>query len=286
MKKIKKTSLAISIVIVVFCLVLTALFFRRNGKEQYDVVFFGDSIVAGGHNDTSLPAVLEKLSGLRVLNAGFGGLTMSRLRLRDVTGNFYDEFTMAALSEGVRDRNFSLQLMASQKGNEAAMYYWNPTAEALFDVDWNSVKYVIVEQCINDYLLGRAVDNPDDRYDEDTFGGALRYTIENIKKGAPKVKIIIQTPTFIFPDGMEGDCVTADYGGGVLTDYIAKEYEIAEEYSLTVVDNFETSGITADNYKDYLGDGLHGNSEATGILAANIYEGIKEADEFTKGISE
>lgn len=276
----KNKALLIAIILLTICLVGSILIATHKEKsEEYDVVFFGDSVIACEYSDISIPAIMNEKGEWKTLNAAFGGLTMSTIRDIKANGDTSDLFSMLELSYALKENDFSLQILGAQKGNPGAINGWYEVSESLNKTDWSKVKYILIEQCANDYLQGTPADNPEDIYDDRTFGGALRIAIENIRMGAPKAKIVIVTPTYINPLGLKGDCRTADYGGGTLPDYIAKEHEIAEQYGCLIIDNFEEVNINSENYEQYLPGGLHGNLAGNTLIAENILEHLKEFDE-------
>ncbi len=273
---ILKTAFSFALIGIAFLMAWLVLK-NQNGQDKYDVVVFGDSMMAGDHSFWSVPSVMKDTSDFNVLNGAFGGMNMSLVRIKEYNGDFSDAFTMIRLSEALKTKDFSLQVMASQKDNAGATAYAYDTAVALSNTDWECVKYIIVEHGINDYFNQKPVDNESDPYDIDTFGGALRSVIENITEGVPDARLILCTPIYACPYGLLGD-TTTDYGQGALTDYIAKEKEIASEYGIYVIDNFNETNINKDNYSEYLFGGLHGNFEGNEIIAENIVKHLKELD--------
>ena len=201
---------------------------------------------------------------------------MSYIDKEHLSGNSDNLYTMLGLSQAVKERDFSLQVIASQKENINVIPYWHPTATDLNNVDWDSVKYVLIEHGANDYLNGVTIDNRSNKYDPYTFAGALRSSIENIQKGAPNAKIVLVTPIYMNPWGLMGDCFEADYGGGFLEDYVEKEMEVAKEYGLLCVDNFHDLPINKENYEDYIPGGLHGNDAGNELIVQNILKYLRE----------
>lgn len=256
----------ISAVILLFLCLWLSFGNKKSGKTEYDVVFFGDSVIAGDHYHDSVPEYLSQFTGLSVLNAAFGGTKMSLGNPHDSYVDYSMFFSGASLSYMARSGDFSALLSACDENDERVC----KVASRLADTKWSKVKYILLEQCTNDYINGVAVENSNDIFDATTFGGALRCTIVNLQKALPNAKIVLVSPIYCAIQGYEGDCLSHDFGGGVLTDYIVKEKEIAEEYGLLFINNFEEVPINASNYKEYLGDGLHENDEGTQIIARNI----------------
>ncbi len=258
------------------CLALFLLNQKKTAK--YDIVFFGDSIIACDHSERDLVTKFNNESEYSVLNGAFGGMTLSYIDKEHLAGNQDNLYTMIGLSESVKERDFSLQVMASQKENKNVIEYWYPTSQGLHEVDWDSVKYVLIEHGANDYLNGVSLDNNKDKYDPYTFAGALRTSIENIKKGVPNAQIVLVTPIYMNPWGLSGDCYEADYGGGLLESYVEKEIEVGKEYGLLVIDNFHDLPINKDNYEEYIPGGLHANNAGFELIIQNILKYLRETD--------
>lgn len=255
----------------------TYIVLKPTYGAEYDMIFCGDSIMASDHSDWwDIPTIVGNELKETTLNAGYGGYTMSNMDVTGMPGDYRDEYSMIGISRSIRNGNFKTQVMASQEGEPLTVWYFPEVSRKLNDVDWKKVKYIFIEHGANDYLFGVPVDDSTDKYNEYTFGGALRQSIENIQKGAPNAQIILMTPIYMNPEGMKGDCNEIDYGGGLLKDYVEKEKEIAKEYGLYVIDNFTEIDINKDNYEEYLPGGLHPNLEGNTLIAENICRHMKE----------
>lgn len=250
-KEFKSALIALCLTIICF---LPVLLVWRQGNEKYEIWFVGDSIIAGNFNGDSIPKYVEERTGIKTLNAGFGGMTMSEGLNCDKT-NVYMSFNMVNISKAIRNRNLSFAKLNSQKNNSANVANWENNSEALSRADIDSCKIIFIEFGTNDYFAQIPLDDENDRYNVHTYGGALRTVLENVIVGMPKTKIVLIALPY-------NDISIDGFG---LEDYVAKEIEIAKEYNVEVVNNFELSGINKDNYKEYLADGVHPNSE--GILA-------------------
>ena len=277
--KNKKTAIAIAILLALLCFV--PILFLRHGKGSvtYEIVCFGDSVMACKYGPGSVPDILEQETGLKALNAAFGGLTMSEIidNPNAGDGNFF--FSMTELSKAFLNRDFSLQVMATKRRVTAYPEAWYTVASNLDKIDYDSIKYVLIEHGVNDYLTGKQIEDTSDKYNANTFAGGLRTVIENVQKAVPDATIILATPTYVWFEGTAGDCTETDYGGGTLPEYVEAEKRIAAEYNLICVDNFNGSGINRDNYKSYLYDGLHSIEEGNRLIAENI---IKNVEGFNK----
>lgn len=273
MMKNKILSAIIATALVILCFLLPYML-RHKGSEPYDVLFFGDSIVAGWYYEPTIPDILADKTGLKVYNGAFGGMTMSLSIEADRVSNPYTMVTMARLSESVRNRDFTLVSLASRRESEKTLEYWSDRASGLKNIDLNKVQYVIIEQAVNDYLANVAFDNPDDKYDISTFGGALRYSINNIKKGLPDARIIIESPIYT-------DAAFTNYGEETvvsLEQYVALEKEISEEMGVCFFNAYELSGINETNASECLHDGLHPNVTGSEMIVEALSEFINNME--------
>ena len=274
--KNKIIAAAVAMVLILICFLPAVFFFDQKKNEEYEIVCFGDSVMAGFYREGTVPYFLQERTGRRTLNAAFGGMSMSESLKEAVPGNTSPFFTMVELSQSLINKDFSTQIIATKNNIEAYPAEWENVARQLQKTDFSKVRYVIVEYGVNDYLLGRKIEDASDRYDTYTFAGALRTVIENLRKALPDATIVLATPSYAWIDYCDRDCCEQDFGGGTLPEYVAKEKEIAAEYGIICVDNFYESGINADNYKTYLYDGLHTLWEGNELLADNILNHVEE----------
>ena len=273
--KNKKAVFLIATLLIIICMLPALFLWHKETGAKYEVICFGDSVMAGYYGADAIPGIMEKKTGRKTLNAAFGGLTMCVPYEAPKAGDASHLFCMTELSKALYERDFSLQIMATNSRTEAIPEAWLIEAQALNSLDYDSVKYVIIEQGVNDYLLGKPIEDASDPYNIYTFAGGLRTSIENVRKALPDAEIILVTPSYMWLATMEEDCTVTDFGGGTLPEYVAREKEIAAEYNLTCVDNFYSSGIDASNYKNYLYDGLHTLEEANNLMADNIIRNVE-----------
>lgn len=266
---------AVAMVLILICFVPVMISFAGKDKADYEIVCFGDSVMACVYGDGTIPYYLGEITGRSTLNAAFGGLPMSDLREVTFAGDSSYLFSMVELSKALLNRDFSLQIIGTKERVTEYNPEWYGVADSLNRLNYDSIRYVIIEHGVNDYLMGKALDDPDDRYNELTFAGALRTSIENVQKALPDATIVLVTPAYMKLENMDGDCTETDFGGGTLPDYVDKEKEVAAEYGLTCVDNFNESGINKDNYREYLYDGLHSHQGGNILFAENIIRNVE-----------
>lgn len=267
MKKNSIITVICSIALLFICFVPAILFFNRK-QEAYDVWFVGDSLFAGLADGKSIPSFVADETGLKVLNAGFGGLTMTKARSIDYA-NVSLLYNMVDISEGIKNRDLSFAALNRFKLNQYQVYWWDEHALNLSKADIEKCKYIFVGYGTNDSFIPNPIEDEFDKYNVYTYAGALRTAIENIKEGMPNAEIVLVTPPYnnVNPEKQ------------ILSAYVAKEIEIAAEYGLFVINNYELSGITEDNYEKFLTDGVHPNEDGISALATPMVEYIKGRQE-------
>ncbi|MBR4073475.1 MAG: SGNH/GDSL hydrolase family protein [Clostridia bacterium] len=129
----------------------------------------------------------------------------------------------------------------------------------------------------NDFGHGdAAIGTPDDRTEE-TFYGAFHCLCTKLIEKYPTSKIIILTPLHrLNEDSPTGDAKLAPVG--VLKDYVNIIREVAEYYSLPVLDLYATSGMQPKIpviQQMYMPDGLHPSDAGYELLADQIAAYIK-----------
>ncbi len=244
-----------------------------SGKEVYSVVCLGDSIIGNVRDDSSIPGVLEGLTGKTVLNGGFGGMTLGCVngqRRGDVNR---DGLSLVGITESVLREDFSWQKASLE--DSFVMDYCQETIRDFEQTSWDDVEVFVIEYGVNDYMMGMPLDNEEQPYDIYTFGGALRYSLKLLTEQYGDKKIILCTPTFCWFLEREEDCRVAN-GYGTLEDYVELEKEIAKEFGIEVLDNYHESGIGPENESplSYTEDGVHLNEEGRRLVAERIAQSI------------
>lgn len=205
--------------------------------------FLGDSITEGvgaSSSEAVYHAVLAKEVGLReARNYGIGG-------------------TRFALQKGTKSR---------PKDDYVDINSFCERFEAMEDAD-----VVVVFGGTNDYGHG---DAPIGRFDDrtpDTFYGACHYLFSGLVRKYPGKPIVIMTPLhrlgeLTVPETKE----PGDFGN--LKRYTDIIREVAEYYSLPVLDLFASSGLQPEIreiQENYLPDGLHPNDKGNAVIAQKL----------------
>lgn len=199
------------------------------------ILFLGDSITAGAGvtHDTRFSALIERDYGAACLNYGIGGTCIAR-----------DEETDEA----------------------------HPDFVSRIDGMEENADAVVVFGGTNDFGHGSAPLGTAKDRTPDTFYGALHCLYAGLIKKYPCVPIIVLTPTHRHnEDNPCGDRKPAPVG--TLADYVKIIREVAEYYSLPVIDMFAESGLQTripEAARMLIPDGLHPSEKGHEILARKI----------------
>lgn len=246
-------------------------------KKQYQIICFGDSIFGEIRDDTSIPEVLATLSKKTVMNAGIGGTLASYGNSDYRSDNPKDALSLVALTNAIRNDDFLIQ-NSEYARNQVTFPYFKEVLEELQQIDYKKTDVIYIEQGVNDYMSGVSLENVKDKMDPYTYAGALRTSIENLQAICPKAQIILCTPTYMVlldPDGTYQTCEEMDFGGGTLPEYAEIVRKVANEYQLTILDNYKELGIRERTVMLYTVDGLHLASWAREKMAQQMYLQLK-----------
>lgn len=245
-----------------------------------NVVVTGDSIIGKERLDGPVEEYFMEYSGMTMLNGAFGGNSAS-VGEEAFRYSFHEEsLTLYRLAKALCCRDFGVQL-ADMAASQTKIWYFEEALENLSSANLYQTDYLMLSFGTNDYLNGKMLDDPDDPYNEMTYGGALRYAIELLQRTYPDLGIVLVTPPYCHLDGRKGG-FEEDFGGGTLDEYAALEKQIGEEYGVHVIDAFSEVGIDETNYQEYLEGGLHlnkaGRERCGRFLAEQMKQIVKERD--------
>lgn len=262
-----------------FILLYMALFLYENsGKQTYEIIFFGDSIIGNVRDETSVTAMLEQNLNVSVYNGAFGGTTMAKREVWDEAADMTNSISMAELAKALAVKDFSVQNAGITVCT--LMDYFPETAYGFSEINPEEIQLIFIEQGVNDYMTGIPLDNDENPMDVYSFGGALRTTLELLQASYPDVRIILCTPAFCWPEGNDVDCREINYGYGILEEYVNLELEIAESYNVEVIDNYHifidgSFGMDLREWHDCTEDGIHPNRKGREVIARAIAEYVR-----------
>ncbi len=224
--------------------------------SQWDMVFFGDSIIGNYVGSFSVPGVVNGLSGARTYNCGKGGIPASV---------FPDSILSFPGSVDCFIAQDTSQVPGGAPFQAALTEYVNTSHD-------NHKLCFVISFGLNDYFLGQKVDNPEDSCDETSYAGALRLGISKLQEQYPHATILLMAPTFTsyFSNGTE---VTSEKGG-VLTEYVDAALQVANEMNVLFLNNYTDLGIDASNAGILLADGIHPTETGRYMLGIQIIRKI------------
>ena len=260
-------------------LLLFLLFFKAvqgHSKEQEaEIVVFGDSVFGEVRDGTAVPAQLEALLNRKVYNAAFGGTCAARVEQDKPLDYTRGTFSLAALAKAVEADDFGVQQSVNMR--ESNTEYFGEVISGLEKLDFSKVDIFLIQQGINDYQMGVPIDDSGNPYNEHTFLGALRVAVDSLKKASPEARIVVVTPLYTWYTATGVTCETADYGGGILEDYVNAEISIAGEMGIEVIDVYHDlfPHTKCEDWEVYSRDGMHPNEAGRDKMARWIAEYLR-----------
>lgn len=249
--------------------------------KAWDVVVTGDSIIGKDRTDGSVNEYFEAYSGMTMLNGAFGGNCASVGEDADRYSFHEESINLYNLAKAACCRDFGVQ-WADLAASQTKIGYFEEALENFSSADLRQTKFLMLSFGTNDYTNGREPDDPDDPYNVETYGGALRSAIELFQETYPDLKIVLVTPPYCHLSGQE-DCFQAKYGGGTLDQYVEVEKSIGAQYDgVYVIDAFWESGIDESNYNEYMEGGLHLNKAGRELYGRFLAEEMKKLSEETE----
>lgn len=277
--KINRQTIVYGVLAAVLFVLLFVVTFRGRAVdkkgEQPTVVAFGDSVLGLIRDETSVTFLLQEKLGETVFNAGFGGTCMAKNADNLQLSYPKNCLNMAGLVNAILGEDFGVQ--HAVRWRESNMEYFPEVVDALEAVDFAKVEVVLIQHGINDYHAGTPIENPENRYDEYTFAGALRTAVETLKKVNPSLRIVLVTPTYSWYAERKQTCEEINFGGGLLEEYVNAEIDVALELGVEVIDVYHDF-YTHEKWVDkdlYTWDGIHPNEAGREMLAERIAEVLR-----------
>lgn len=257
---------------VLFGALLLLTFPLRKGGKTYSpqIVVLGDSICGQVRDESSVSEQLSVLLGEEVYNGALGGTCFSRIDTEGRIAYTKDSLSFAAISQAAALDDFGTQQATIVR--ESATEYFPEVVDTLEEIDFSEVEILLVQYGVNDYHEGVPLDNPENLYDEHTFGGALRSALSVWQDAYPELRVILLTSTYSWYEYTRETCEEKDEGGGILEDYVNKEIQVAEEMNVEILDLYHDfyPHETWEDRMIYTRDGLHPNENGRRLLAETV----------------
>ncbi len=230
------------------------------GLSEYEVVFFGDSIIGNYSGSLSIPGIFNSMTGAESYNCAIGGQSASAIE---------DEET------GALDKSLNYFLTGSPTDVFATKEQFRAEVARFREGEHQADKLCFVlEYGLNDYFAGRVISNPADENDITTYSGAMRTAVRRLQEAYPEAVIVLLTPTYTY--ALSNATIPQSEVGGPLSDYVAAVKELGAELGVPVVDNFTGLGVDETNWTEYIEDGTHYNDSGRYLIAGKLAEFLSE----------
>lgn len=235
------------------------------------IVNFGDSIFGNAQPPNDISTFLAEKLGATVYNCGFGGCRMTTTH----TTPEYNAFSMVNLADAIVSGDFTLQNNAVNSTEVTLNNSIKANCARLQTIDFSKVDIITIAYASNDFK-GVVLDNEDNPLDTSKFAGALRYSIEKLLTAYPNLRIFVLSAAwrFYIDENNEYTDDSNTYTNNIdltIKDYNAKLKEVAEEYNLPFVDDYNI-GIGKFNRYQYFNanDGAHHKEEGRRLIAEHL----------------
>lgn len=241
------------------------------------VLSFGDSITGNYAYGDNISSFVEDSTGAKTYNCGFGGCRMEKLDENGSaaeTAALTNPFAMCELVDQLALPDTDPDKWDTQD-TAAAAFEASPRFNRIIkfrlgilkQIDITDIDIVTIAYGTNE--IGYTQDNPNNKYDKYTFGGATRYAVEKLLELNPNLRIVLLTPIYrhdVSSSGYDSDSYVDSSTGLSMADNINTLKAVGLEYKIPVIDMYHDLGINAENYLAYFGDddepddGTHINS--------------------------
>ena len=251
-------------------------FYHREPSRFPKGLVLGDSIYAESRGGGSVSDRVSSALGKEIFNGALGGTSLARADEKRLPDERMDAYSMASLSKSLVSGDFGVQKQI--KVEIPATEYYDEVLQGLTEIDFEGLEILFLGYGMNDYQNGTPLENPEDPFDEYTFGGALRSVLRALRKTWPELRIVLLTPTYSWYVDRGESCESLDFGGGTLREYVELEKKIGEEYGAEVIDLYGDlyPHETFEDWKEYTRDGVHPNEAGIERIAEKIASRLEE----------
>ena len=237
------------------------------------IVNFGDSIFGNKRPPKDISTTIANETGATVYNCGFGGCRMAKHDSSRLST--WGKFSMWELADAIASNDFTGQESAIENFPVSEMPAYFPETLALLEsIDFSTVDIVTIAYGTNDFTASVLVDDENDKYSTSTFAGALRYSIEALLGTYPNLRIVCCGQCYRWWDNagvFVDDSNTHEVGGQLLTQFVSKTEDVAKEYNLQFINNYDIGiGKFTRSYFFTGTDTTHPNDIGTKLIARHI----------------
>ena len=270
----QKTVYGICGILLILALLPLLLRSNRQTDIQAEVLFLGDSLIGQYRDETSIPWLVSRQTGMTVFNGDFGGTTMSQQNREGQDAFYWNGLSFSQLAKAAAAQDFGGQQTIRTK--DYVTMHFGDMVDELDRLDFSSVRTLVVSYGMNDYTTGSPIRNPDNPEDTYTMEGAMRAGIRFLRQSYPSLRIIFVSPTYCWflnsEEGARSNCENRDFGGGYLEEYVEAQRGVAQECGVEFLDLYHEY-YPHENEADwnlYTEDGVHPNEAGRQKMAETL----------------
>jgi lysophospholipase L1-like esterase len=243
---------------------------KMSQLEGKNIAFIGDSITEGGNYAELVCASL----GANLFKFGFGGCRMGQHNMSNSLGPYYNEMCMFNIAKAINTGDFTAMAAAAQSVYDGNGDDNRPQVQALSEVDWSTIDYIVVFFGTNDFAGDLPLGSDNDLLsDGTTFKGAMNYAIQQVLTAYPHIRMSFIAPIWrsriIGGDGLDVD-TNPNANGDYLIDFVDSVINVAKLNKIPAKDGYRESGFNKYNFDIYSDDGLHPNDDGDVELAKTV----------------
>ncbi len=255
-------------------------YYPIEGDDRVQILFLGDSNIANEVEGQTIPQLISGYLDVNVYNCAVGGTTAAKANTDNHADAILDLFCLYNLSKALEAQDHHVFTDFYGEGNTLERNAMK-TMEMMGNIDCEQIDYVILSYGLNDYVGGFPIESSN-RYDEETYAGALRSAIGRIQKKCPNAVIICSSITYCMFEDEQGnptDGYEKDWGGGTIQQYCDAMELVAGEYdNVYFMDNLKELDIHEGNFTEYLRDAMHFSVKGQEMYAQNLSTLIQQIE--------
>jgi len=234
-----------------------------TNPHPLQIVFLGETNLDAYRNDTGIAYLVGFECDARIYNLSIGGSTVAVFGEEDC-------------EESQKKNSQSLVGMTNILAGKASVSDIEGTraAELIRDFKVEETDYFVIMYGAQDFIRGIPLDAPEYEGGIDTYVGALRKAIENLREVAPLADFVLCAPhysQFFDENGVFiGDGHVLSNGHSFLFDYKGKIEYVANEQKAIFLNAFQDLGIDGYTAADFLDDGVHLSERGRKIYAQRL----------------
>ncbi|MFI3176767.1 MAG: hypothetical protein R3Y67_04630 [Eubacteriales bacterium] len=252
----------------------------REDDGVTTIVMIGDETLGTYDNGKTIAELLEEETGATIYTCYFPDTYVTTSTDTMDTENLLDVFSLTWVCNAISANNFSILENALALYPETNPIY-QESLDVVSSIDFETVDVITIMYGPRDYLESRLITDIMNEASFGSYSGSHLCAIAAIKDAYPHIQIVISSPMFCVFEDEDGSLLGSDLtntGYGKLSDYMVAAKYISVQTSVTYLDNFYGMPANADNYEDYLIDGMYPNEESRTLIAERIANVLQSSD--------